>query len=141
MTAAQPSPTYPDLPRPQSMVRAVRLMRVAAGVTLLGVLVGLLVNGLPQGGLAFSLIGAAMATTLWMWMADATGAGASWARLVCVFLFAMNVLFVVISMFSPVPLSSRIFSLAQLVLGALCLALLWSDESTEWFRRKDTPVR
>ncbi|MFV0463284.1 MAG: hypothetical protein ACK5MP_08850 [Nostocoides sp.] len=139
MPQDKPAATEPR--RPVAMDRATRLMRLGAGLTVISLVVGLAANGIPPGSLPYSLIGAATAITLWMWMADATGAGQSWARAVAVGLFGLNVLLVVISFFAPVPLVSRIFSVALLVVGAAAVTLLFSEDATEWFRRHDSPVR
>lgn len=74
------------------------------------------------------LIGAA----LWAWMAWANGRGRNWARIFATVLFALNTIFLVLSLRRAGV--SVIFGVLGWLLGLGAVILLWRKESSEYFQ-------
>lgn len=160
--AAQPGPWASDyrspaagpMAKPQTILQAVKLMYVGAGLTVLGVLASLLqvdtirdsiedsdssltsseVDSAVAFTMAFIVVTALIGVGLWLWMASANGNGKSWARVVATVLGGLNILFTLLGVVSggSTPLSLLI-SVVNLVLAGYILWLLWRPESTQYY--------
>jgi hypothetical protein len=94
--------------------------------------VDLLINVALVSAVVTGLLGAA----LWIWMAWANGRGAPWARIVATVLFAFSLLSALGSLVQTTPSASRLLSLAEVLLGAYIIALLYRRESSEFYRAR-----
>ncbi|HJU96951.1 MAG TPA: hypothetical protein VJ644_03160 [Jiangellaceae bacterium] len=137
---------------PPSVVAAVKLMYVGAGLSLLGMLFGLTtrdvmrdqviednpdmtsgeidraVNVATGVGVIIGLI----AVGLWLWMARANGRGLAWARIVATVLFGLNV---VLSLYnvSQTRGFGVVVSIVSIVLAGAILWLLYRRDATEYY--------
>jgi hypothetical protein len=155
----QPGPAT----RPPAMDQAVMLMKVGAGLSLLGLLLTLVNRGAIRdavekasedaatpmtaeqidsavtlgvfGGIIIGLIGVG----LWLWMASANGKGKSWARILATIFFALSVLGLLGSFAQDQPAISRILQLVQVLLGAYIIFLLYKKESTAFYQASSAP--
>jgi hypothetical protein len=149
--------------RPPAIGQAVMLMRVGAVLSVVTALVSLtsrqnlrdfieeqvskqgspisasdvdvLVNVALVSAFVTGLLGAA----LWLWMAWANGRGAAWARIVATILFGFSLLSALLSVFQPQSAASRLLDLAEVLLGAYIIFLLYRRESTEFYRARSAP--
>jgi hypothetical protein len=153
-------PPYPAGAAPQqvepppSIVTAVRLMWVGAGLTILGVLIGLTqidsirdqieedqpsltageVDSAVTVGVAFSVLFGLVAVGLWLWMASANRRGKSWARIVATVLAGLNLLAITVGLaVNPTTGLSTVMSVVTLVLAVAILVLLYRRESSEYY--------
>ena len=146
-------PTPPD-----TIQRAVLLMRVGALISLVGLLASFLFQGQVRDEVERSLRDQGVAVTqdtvdaavvfgtviavvlgllgagLWLWMAWANGNGRSWARVVATVLFGLYVVSFLISLAQPQPILSRVLGVASLVLGGVIIYLLWQRSSSDYYR-------
>jgi hypothetical protein len=81
------------------------------------------------GVIVFVLI---LGIALWVWMAWANGKGRNWARIVATVLFALNTLYLVISVSRAG--GSAIFVGLSWILGLAAIILLWQRESSAYFQ-------
>jgi hypothetical protein len=161
--AYQPYPTsgnnyLPQPPQaPKSALNAVKLMYVGAGLSLIGLILGLATIGSLKNdiltaahsahktltatqlhtaevaGVAFVIITGLIGVGLWLWMARMNGAGKSWARIVASVLFALSTLSVLTSIARPSAIETRILGLLVWLAGLGAIALLWQRESSDFF--------
>lgn len=148
------SPAMPAATQPPSIVTAVKLMYVGAGLTALGILVSFLqidalrdaiedndsslsdseVDTAVAGTLAVSVIAGLIIIGLWVWMAYANGRGRSWARIVSTILGGLNIVFTLLNLASgnstPIGL---VVALIGLGLAGYILYLMWRPESTAFY--------
>jgi hypothetical protein len=139
--------------RPQSIRRAVTLMRVGAGLAVLQILISLLfidsirdqvrednptftdseVNTGANIFLAVSVVVGLIGVGLWLWMAHENGEGKSWARTVAT---VFGVLGILSSLFTLLGGGGAaiLFGLVELVLAIVILVLLYSRDSSEYYR-------
>jgi hypothetical protein len=123
--AGQPPAPYPSAPppaveRPPSIRTAVRLMLLAAAISLVSMVVGAATTSkddvaeevrkntpnATQGdidaafafGIVFAVIFGLITVGLWLWMAWKNGQGRSWARVVATVLFGLNAFSVAIGL-------------------------------------------
>jgi hypothetical protein len=148
------SPAAGPMTKPQTILQAVKLMYVGAGLTVVGVLASLLqldtirdsiedsdssltsseVDSAVAFTIGFLVVTALVSIGLWLWMASANGSGKSWARVVATVLGGLNILFTLLSVVSggATPLS-LVISLVNLALAGYILWLLWRPESTQYY--------
>ena len=158
---APPPPQYgPSVPpvRPASMTRAVMLMRVGAGLSLLGLVISFVSVGSmrdqiqkqlqAQGsqitssqldtavavGIGAAVISGLLAVALWLWMALVNGRGRKWARVVATVFFGISILSIAANLAQrQTPLPSLALALVNVVLGGYIIYLLYRPESTAFY--------
>jgi hypothetical protein len=78
-------------------------------------------------------------TALWLWMADASRNGRSWARILSTVLFALLTLSLPLSFIEVPDIWTRLTGLIQWALGLAALVLLWIGPSNAHFAAKLPP--
>lgn len=145
--------------RPPAMDQAVMLMKVGAGISLLGLLLSLFMHGAIRDaveksnasltpaqvdtavaigtatGIVFGLLGVG----LWLWMASANGKGKSWARIVATVFFAFSLLGLVSTLLQAGPVISKLLTVVSTLLGAYIIFLLYKKESSEFYAASSAP--
>ena len=158
------APLGPPTP-PDTIQRAVLLMRVGALLSLLGLVATFLFQGQVRDEVERSLRDSGAAVTqdtvdaavllgtvigvllglvgvgLWLWMAWANGRGRSWARVVASVLYGLYVVSFLFSLAQPQPILSRALGVASLVLGGVIIYLLWQRSSSDYYRAMSAPRR
>ncbi|GAB3077108.1 hypothetical protein [Phycicoccus sp. Root101] len=154
------APSAAPVTRPPAMDQAVLLMKVGAGLSLLGLLLSLFMrdairqaveksnNGSLTAsqvdtavtvgtatGIVFGLVGVG----LWLWMASANGKGKSWARIVATVFFAISVLGLLSTLVQAGPLLSKLINVVSVLLGAYIIVLLYKKESSEFYQASSAP--
>jgi len=81
------------------------------------------------------VIGAAVATALWLWMAWANGRGYNWARILSAVFFGISSLDLVITFAAVRAPGGIIVSFAIWLVGLGAIVLLFSRESSAFFRQ------
>jgi hypothetical protein len=144
--------------QPQSIQRAVLLMRVGAGLSVLSILITLLTRDSLRSQVARALRKSSTTLTaqqldaavtvavsiavvvglisvgLWLWMASANAKGRSWARIVATVLGALSVLSLLSSVAQgQMTTLNLVVSLISLVLAIVILVLLWRKESSAYY--------
>ena len=146
--------------QPSSMQRAVLLMRVGAGLSLLNVIVGLITLGSIKDNIKQRLINdgnytqsnldtaynvavvvvivlGVLATALWLWMAAANGAGRKWARIVATVLGGFSILGLITTFAQGQQTAvGDIFTVVISILAVVILVLIWSKESSAYYEAK-----
>ena len=167
--APPPPPGYGQMPggpyatggpatQPASIKQAVMLMRVGAGLSLIGLLAALVTVGnlkdqitkqLGAGGtrvdqatidaavtvgIAGAIVGGLIGAGLWFWMSVMNGKGKSWARVLSTVFFGVSLLAIIFTLAQgATPALSLVVSLISLVLGAYIIFLLYKKESTAFY--------
>ncbi|GEM_PF-563270 len=149
--------------RPQAMERAVLLMRVGAGLSLLSLIltfasksafrdavekasakqptpmtpdqVNATVGVAMVAGIVFGLLGVG----LWLWMASANGKGKSWARIVATVFFGISVLGFFASFAQAGSVPTRILTLISLAVGVGAIVLMYTKESSAFYKASSAP--
>jgi hypothetical protein len=159
----QPGAPRATLVRPRAISQAVMLMRVGAVLSVVTGLVWLtsrdsvrhLVRGqvsrqgsplsasdvdlLVNVALIVAVVTGLLGAALWLWIAWANGRGAAWARIVATILFGFSLLSALLSVFQPQPAASRLLDVAEVLLGAYIIVLLYRRESSEFYRARSAP--
>jgi len=137
---------------PQSILNAVKLMFVGAGLSALGIILALISTdgirdqiadadtGLTSDELdtavtvfiGFTIFVGLVAVALWIWMARANRRGASWARTVATVLGALNILFTLYGLTQATGLTT-VVSLATIALAAFIIWFLFRPESSQYY--------
>lgn len=155
--AGQPPSWREDQPTvrpepPSSILAAVRLMYVGAGLQLLVVIFGLLTRDEVREQLAeqqpelteseidtaatislvFVVLIGLLAVAMWLWMAQANKRGYGWARIVATVLGGLNIAFTFFSLFQSAGVG-LIVQLITIALAAAILFLLYRPDSTEYY--------
>ena len=153
-TGGQGQVPPPQVPAPQPVTRAVRLMYAGAALSALEIILGLVsigslksaitshyphytahqIHALEVGTIAIAVVIGAISMGLWLWMAWANGRGKSWARIVASVLFALNTLNLLISIPRPHSVVSLIFALLVWLAGLGAIYFLWQRESSAYFQ-------
>jgi len=135
-----------------SIVAAVKLMYVGAGLSLLGTLFGLttrdamrdrlvednpdMTNGELDRTLnvatAVGVVIGLIAVGLWLWMARANMRGLAWARIVATVLFGLNVVLTLYNV-SQTTGFGVIISIVSIVLAGAILWLLYRGDATAYY--------
>jgi hypothetical protein len=147
---------------PKSVLNAVKLMYVGAGLSVIGLVVGLASVGSLKSailtaarnahktltpselhsaeiaGVAFVIITGLIGVALWLWMARTNGAGKSWARVVASVLFALNTISVLTSVARPSAGLTRIFGLLVWLVGTGAIVMLWQRDSSNFFNSQSS---
>jgi|SRR5215469_5534218 len=153
-TGGQGPVTPPQVPAPQPVTTAVRLMYAGAALSAIEIILGLATIGSLRGAiksqypgytasqihtaevaaiLAAVVIGA-IAIGLWLWMAWANGKGKSWARIVATVLFGLNTIDMLTLIARPHSAVSLIFALLVWLAGLGAIYFLWQRESSAYFQ-------
>ncbi len=153
-TGGQGPVAPPQVPAPQPVTRAVRLMYAGAALSALEIILGLVTIGSLKSAIksqfpnyttsqihaaqvatiAVAVVIGAIAIGLWLWMAWANGRGKSWARIVASVLFALNTVDLLISIPRPHSVISLIFALLVWLAGLGAMYFLWQRESSAYFQ-------
>jgi hypothetical protein len=148
----------PAAVQPPSITRAVLLMRVGAGLSLLSIIVTLLsrdtlrsqvtsalrrtnssltpqmVDSAVTIGIITAVVVGLVSVGLWLWMASANGKGRSWARIVATVLAVLSVLSLVSSVAQgQMTTLNLLVSLVSVALAVAILVLLWRKESSAYY--------
>jgi len=137
--------------RPRSIEIAFALMCVGGGLDGLGFILGLLNGGLGLNG-GYEIVGPAVGTALWWWMAFANRAGKKSARIIATVFFgidtlALLMLFLVlhallrlaarvgasVSAMTATTGSALLVGLGVWLLGLTTVVLLWRKESSDYY--------
>jgi hypothetical protein len=143
---------------PQSIQRAVLLMRVGAGLSVLSILITLLTRDSLRRQLASALrknstpltvqqvdtavtvaviiavVVGLISVGLWLWMASANAKGRGWARIVATVLGALSVLSLLSSVAQgQMTTLNLVVSVISVVLAIVILVLLWRKESSAYY--------
>jgi hypothetical protein len=147
-----PLPTKP--PVPQSVTRAAQIMYAGAAASIIGIIIEFLtrhsirsaiishnhklttsqINTAYHVELGALLIGGLIAAGLWLWMAQSSKAGKSWARIVSTVLFGIDTLSLIASAAAPGGAASRIYGILVWLIGLAAIILLWRRDSTAFFK-------
>jgi hypothetical protein len=139
---------------PVSVVRAVRLMYVGAGVEVVALIVGLITRGSLNSAILRAhphytatqlhnaeiaqttavVVGALIAVGLWLWMAWADGKGKSWARILSAVFFGIGTLAQLASFIVARSGADRIVGAVGWLVGLVTIVLLFSKESGPFFQ-------
>jgi hypothetical protein len=156
----EPYPTSGQMPEPQrippprSVQNAVKLMYAGAAVEVIALVVALIARNSIKSALlkihpnytaaqlhtavtvqTISLvIGAVIATGLWLWMAWANGRGHNWARILSAVFFGISTLDLLVTFAAVRAPSSLIVGFVIWLIGLAAIVLLFSRESTAFFR-------
>ena len=157
-------PPPQNVPRPQSVSNAVRLMYAGAALSLVGLLLTPMtadairtqiedalegqgtamtqsqIDGFVTFAIAMGVVFGLLGVGLWLLMAWANGKGRSWARIVATVLFALNAVSLLTSLpqLGSAPLPVALSALTTLV-GAAAVYFLWRKESTAWIQAQSAP--
>lgn len=161
----QPFPGGPDggLPQrpepPVSVLNAVKLMYVGAGISLVSVIIGLAtisslkteiekanpnlsgsqVSAVATASVAAVVVVGLLGVGLWIWLAQMSKAGRNWARVTGTALFAVDTLFQLISFSRSATFVSRIPGLIVWLIGLGAVILLWQRQSSDYFKGQAAP--
>jgi hypothetical protein len=145
----------PAVERPTTVARAVQLMYVGAALSLVGVVIAWATKSQLHDQLAeaspslsasdvdtavtvalgFGTVVGLVAVGLWLWMADANGAGKSWARIVATVLGGLSVIFTLLGLTNATGTTIAL-QLVSLVLAVTILVLLWLPASSAYFQAR-----
>lgn len=137
---------------PPSILAAVRLMYVGAGLSVLAVLYDLTTREALRDRLAdddpdrssaeldraanlatgVSVVIALIAVGLWLWMARANGRGLLWARIVATVLFGLNIVLIIYDVTQTTGFGV-VLDLISIVLAGAILWLLYRPDSGEFY--------
>ncbi|WP_162872653.1 hypothetical protein [Austwickia chelonae] len=145
-------PPAANMPAPQSLLRAVLILRVQAALTMITTLLAFIpgttlhkfradtklsssVDGtaLEVGTLFFIFIATAFVAGIWIWMAAMNMKGRLWARrvtTVCFGFSALSVLMIILSGSTPVDI---IVNLVVMVIGAAVVFFLHQPDSSAYY--------
>ena len=143
---------------PESIRRAVLLMRVGAGLSVLSIIITLLtrdnlhrqltsalgrnntalttqqVDTAVTVAISIAVVVGLISVGLWLWMASANAKGRSWARIVATVLGALSVLSLLSSVAQgQMTTLNLVVGLISLVLAVVILVLLWRKESSAYY--------
>lgn len=144
---------------PKPLALAVKLMYVGAAVTVLNLAVQLTQTDAireqiaatgdmtPEAidtavtiGKVFGVVVTAIAVTLWVLNAVFNARGRIWARVLATVLGSLAVLFTLFGLAQPSTPATMALSLAQLVLAAVIVWLIWRPESSRYYKAMSGPV-
>ena len=143
------------IPPPRPVQNAVKLMYAGAAIELIALVVALITQNSIKSALrtihphytaaqlhsavtmqiTSLVIGAAVATALWLWMAWANGRGYNWARILSAVFFGISSLDLVITFAAVRAPGGIIVSFAIWLVGLGAIVLLFSRESSAFFRQ------
>jgi hypothetical protein len=157
----QPYPSGGQVPEPQpqqppsSVLNAVKLMYVGAGLSALGLIIGLATIGSLKSAIlkadpsftasqvhateavaiGTEIVVGLIGIGLWLWMASANKAGKSWARITGTVFFGINTLFLLLAITRPHAGIGLIFDILVWLVGLGAVIMLWRSDSGIYFNR------
>jgi hypothetical protein len=154
-TPAAPQNTSGTQSPPRSVLNAVRLMYVGAGLSAIVVIVILATLGglkaaivakyphysatkvhqTEVGIIASYVVTGLIAVGLWLWMAWANRRGRNWARFVSAVFFAINTLNLITSFRVAHAIGALIVGVAVWLVGAGAIVLIFNRESTPYYQQ------
>jgi hypothetical protein len=84
-------------------------------------------------GGGFLIVGGIVGGSLWLWMARKNRAGRGWARMLSTVFFAFLTVGMIWVLAQPVGLAGKVIPVAEWLVGAAAIALLWRRESSGFF--------
>lgn len=140
-------PPVPGQPQPpESILKAVKLMYIGAGLGGLIFIIDILIDVGSAASSVSGIIGAAIGIGLWLWMATANKAGKSYARILSSVFFGFGCLGLIVTLILTIVALSLVggawTALLLLVLlidagvvtiGLLTIILLWRQESSAYY--------
>ena len=153
MSTMPPESNGAAAPRPSSSIlAAVKLMQVGAGLSLLGMLFGLTTRGpmrdqliednpdMTTGELdravnvetGVGVVIGLIAVGLWLWMAQTNGRGLAWARIVATVLFGLNIVLTLYNV-SQTTGFGVVINIVSIVLAGAILWLLYQKDASEYY--------
>jgi hypothetical protein len=153
-------PPRPPSAPPSSVIAAVKLMYVGAGLSLLGMLYGLTTRVHTRERLAaddpdqtdselalavdvntgIGVTIGLIAFGMWLWMAQTNLSGLRWARIVATVLFGLNVIVTLYGMTQTTGFGI-VVSIISICLAGAILGLLYRQESTAYFVARSDGAR
>lgn len=155
----EPFPSFTDGPPPrppvpQTVLNAVTLMYVGAGLSLVGLILALSTTSnirhayrkaLPHASAhtitqdvhavqVAIVVEAIIEIGLWLWMAWKNRAGANWARILSTVFFGISTLSILVSISQPTAVLNKLLTLLSWLVGLAIIVLLWRKESSAYFR-------
>jgi hypothetical protein len=147
-------------PPPPSIVNAVKLMYVGAGIAVVNAIVGIVtihsiktiveqrnptltpsqVNGVAGLAVGAVIVGGLVGAGLWLWMAWANNHGRGWARVLSTIFFAIATLGVLVSFFQAATAVGRILGIIQWAVGLAAIVLIWRRQSSDYYTATKQPA-
>jgi len=141
---------------PRSVRTAVKLMYGGAALSVLGIIINLTTIGsirhailgkypLYSSGqihrlelviVGGSVVTGLLAAGLWIWMAQANGAGKSWARVFSTVLFGINTLAVLATFARPHSAYELLTGMLVWIIGLSAIALLWQKATSAYLQAR-----
>ena len=151
---SEATPGPPPIQPPRSVLNAVRLMYAGAALELLALIIAVVtrhslklailirhplynpaqVHHAETARVVPLVIGALIATGLWLWMAWANSRGRNWARILSAVFFGINTFDLLISFFVVRATATMIVGVVIWLVGLGAIVLLFSKESAPFFR-------
>jgi hypothetical protein len=151
LPAAGP-PIAPHPTPPASLLAAVKLMYVGAGLSLLGMLFAVAtrtqlrdqlieedpdqsteeLNRAVDMATGVSVVIGLIAVGLWLWMAQANGRGEAWARIVATVLFGLNIVLTAYNLAQTTGFGV-VVNITSIVLSGAILWLLYRKDSNSYY--------
>jgi hypothetical protein len=155
------STSTPTAAVPPSITRAVLVMYIGAAASLIGIIVGLLlrhslrsyladhvkrngksltaaqVTSAYHAELAVLVIVGLIGIGLWIWLAQSSKAGKSWARIVATVIFAIDTIFAFVGLAGSAlggGGATGIYGIVVWVIGLVAIILLWLRPSSDYFK-------
>jgi hypothetical protein len=149
--------------RPPAMDKAVLLMKVGAGFSVLGLVISLLSRSAIRDAIekssakqttpltqsqidtavTFSVVVAIIVgligVGLWLWMASANGKGKSWARIVATVLFGLSVLGFLANLVQAGTLLTKLVGFLGFLVGAAAIFFMYQKESSAFYKAASAP--
>jgi hypothetical protein len=151
---ADPTGLTPRPPIPPSVINAVRLMYVGAGLAALGLILEFVslsalktairnasptltnsqVNTATAVAVGIAVVVGLIGIGLWIWMALANKAGHNWARITATVFFGLDTLFLLLSLARATVATGLIAGIVTWLVGLGAIVLLWRRESSAYFQ-------
>ena len=152
-------PVIPQRTPPTSLLAAVKLMYVGAGLSLLGMFFALATRSQLRDQLfeedpeqsaeeldravnmasGVSVVIGLIAVGLWLWMAQANGRGEAWARIVATVLFGLNIVLTAYNLAQTTGFGV-VVNITSIVLSGAILWLLYRKDSNAYYTARSGPT-
>lgn len=143
-------------PAPQSVLTAVKLMYAGAALSAIGIILNVVarhslrsailkafphytatqVHRAETAFVVIAVVEGLIGIGLWVWMALANGRGHSWARILGSVFFALDTLFLLLSVARTHSALSLVFEGLVWLAGLGATVLLWRKESSAYFQSR-----
>jgi hypothetical protein len=151
-----PAPEREQIEPPRSVLNAVKLMYAGAALEVLALIIAVVTIGSLKSAIlarhpAYTaarlhtaevarivplVIGALIATGLWLWMAWANGRGRNWARVVSAVFFGINTVDLLISLFVVHAVATLVIGVVIWLVGLGAIVLMFSKESGPFYQQR-----